>query len=139
MCKAIICWLTLIHLLVPHVQAQGNEAPTEIILGHARSTPQERISNRRQSRDSTRATASAFLKPLAALPQTPRLGNIKRPRKNKLDQDRDGFVSKSELELSNQSRSAAFREADRNNDGKLDATEMRYFQAMIQPSGRRRR
>jgi EF hand len=145
MCQRIIRALSLVTLILTlsptssQAQAQSNEAGTEIITGHARNSTPDRTAKPRRNQDARRGGSSSFLQPLAPLPQTPRLGNIKRPRKHKLDQDRDGFVSKSELELANQSRSAAFREADRNNDGKLDATEMRYFQALIQPTGRRRR
>ncbi len=124
-------------------QAQGTPpelqtgSPTEIITGQSRhGTPKP--SRTPRVAEHSRADPAPFLTPLAALPKGPYYGKIKRPRKHRLDQDRDGFVSKHELELENQTRSAAFREADQNQDGKLDATELRRYQALVQPRGRGR-
>jgi EF hand len=117
------------------------EAPTEIISGQSRSNPAKHNRARDQqdpASNQTLASPAPFLNPIAPLPRGPFYGKIKRPRKHRLDQDRDGFVSKQELDLENQVRSAAFREADQNHDGKLDASEMRHYQALVHPRGRGR-
>ncbi len=113
------------------------ETPTEIITGQSRNRTL-RPKRAQPPVDHSRSDPAPFLTPLAALPRGPYYGKIKRPRKHRLDQDRDGFVSKHELDLENQTRSAAFREADQNQDGKLDAPELRRYQALIQPRGRGR-
>jgi hypothetical protein len=118
-------------------QSATPETPTEIISGQSRAY----ASKPRRSEPSTvhsRTDHAPFLTPLAPLPKGPYYGKIKRPRKHRLDQDRDGFVSKHELELENQTRSAAFREADQNQDGKLDPSEMRRYQALVHPRVRGR-
>jgi EF hand len=113
------------------------DTPTEIISGQSRfSAPRARRAP--IMAEHLRSEPAPFLNPLPPLPKGPYYGKIKRPRKHRLDQDRDGFVSKQELELENQTRSAAFREADQNQDGKLDASEMRRYQALVQPRGRGR-
>lgn len=138
------CFVAITALACLQVQAQGvsqalgapPEAPTEIISGQSR----DHMKLRRGSRQAEhpRSDPTPFLTPLAPLPKGPYYGKIKRARKHRLDQDRDGFVSKHELELENQTRSEAFREADQNRDGKLDASELRRYQALVQPRSRGR-
>jgi hypothetical protein len=120
-------------------QAPGTtvDTPTEIISGQSRSR-ETRPRRTQIIAEHPKSDPAPFLIPLPPLPKGPYYGKVKRPRKHRLDQDRDGFVSKHELELENQTRSAAFREADQNHDGKLDASEMRRYQALIQPRGRGR-
>lgn len=129
---------------IVHATPEIPEPPTEIISGQSRTlSPKTRRSARANDPPlhhyGPQAISSNFLRPLAPLPKAPYYGKIQRPRKHRLDQDRDGIVSKQELDIENQSRSAAFREADHNNDGKLDASELRHFQALVHPRGRGRR
>ncbi len=140
--RALFAAITALACLQAEAQsalpAQGAspEAHTEIITGQSR--PSLKTRRTPLHAELPRSDPSPFLTPLAPLPKGPYYGKIKRPRKHRLDQDRDGFVSKHELELENQTRSAAFREADQNQDGKLDASELRRYQALVQPRGRGR-
>jgi hypothetical protein len=119
-----------------------NQTSTEIIVGQSR----EQTNKPRRTRPATALPANTFqqgdpapfLNPLPQLLKGPHYGKVKRARKHRLDQDHDGFVSKHELDLENQTRIAAFREADQNHDGKLDALELRRYQALLQPRGRSR-
>lgn len=56
-----------------------------------------------------------------------------------VDTDRDGQISRAELDTANQAmiahRVAAFEAADANRDGKLSADEMRAFRQSMRPHG----
>ena len=127
-------------------QAPSGDAPTEIITGQGQREVTAKRPSRRSEPYGTEYSSAAtgrsdhttFLNPLPPLPKGPFYGKIKRPRKHRLDQDRDGYVSKQELDLENQTRSVAFQAADQNRDGKLDGTELRHYQALVQPRGRSR-
>jgi hypothetical protein len=127
---------------LPEPNTMPAQTATEIIVGQSR----QQANQARRTRSAATAYAStaqhsdsaSFLNPLPQLLKGPHYGKIKRARKHRLDQDHDGFVSKQELDLENQTRSDAFREADQNRDGKLDAIELRRYQALLQPRGRGR-
>jgi EF hand len=127
---------------LPEPTTTPSQAATEIIVGQSR----EQANKARRTRSTATAHASTaphsdsapFLNPLPQLLKGPHYGKIKRARQHRLDQDHDGFVSKHELDLENQTRLAAFREADHNHDGKLDALELRRYQTLLQPKGRGR-
>jgi EF hand len=67
----------------------------------------------------------------------PRSAN--RARKHRLDLDRDGYVSKSELEQDQHRRQSAFSEADQNSDGRLNPEEARRFQVLVKEKSRKRK
>jgi hypothetical protein len=65
--------------------------------------------------------------------------NPSRSQKHRLDLDRDGFVSKAELEQNQQQHQSAFLEADQNADGRLNADEARRFQQIVKEKFRKRK
>jgi hypothetical protein len=65
--------------------------------------------------------------------------SVSRARKHRLDLDRDGYVSKSELEQDQQRSRSAFNEADQNSDGRLNADEARRFQTLVKEKSRKRK
>ena len=110
-------------------------AGPEIISGQSRQPNLRRAPEKQTSSDLP--PTAPILDTLKPLPQDiyPKRKH-RRQAKHRLDQNRDGLVSKSEFELEHQTKVAAFRAADKNQDGKLDAAELRQYQATVRPRQR---
>ncbi len=138
--RATIAWaaaplaLSLpLAVLAAQAAATAPDSGPEIIAGQARTPPPSRA-----PASKAEAPADFHAKALAPLPAQSYPRKPRRARKHRLDEDRDGFISRSEFEAEHQARAAAFRMADANQDGKLDADEMRRYQALMQTRSRRR-
>ena len=96
--------------------AQVTDSGPELITGQARQ-PTERAL-RKAPGESLGQHSGPILDALKPLPSEhyPRRKS-KRQARHRLDQDRDGYVSKNEFELEHQTKAAAFRAADANRDG----------------------
>ncbi len=115
--------------------AQSTSPGAEIIMGHSRNdaTPKGPTKAKAQGADPPPVSLEFHPKALPPLPPQTYPKKSKRARKHRLDLDRDGYVSRSEVELDLQSRASAFRGADHNQDGKLDAEELRQYQKQFKP------
>jgi hypothetical protein len=135
LCLCLRLWLSVALSASEPAFAQSTGPGAEVIMGqsHRESAPRSRTLTETHAGTPASPPADFHAKVIAPLPPQSYPRKSKRARKHRLDLDRDGYVSRSEIELELQGRASAFRRADVNQDGKLDAEEQRQYQKLAQP------